>query len=181
MQWNCLHHLFFLLVKYLQNLKVSKSQKQFMVSSILLKNKQKQFNLKYYSSKVDFFVHFLRELKILEMDFEMGWPLALWFRRIGKVVTKKRRTSMTSQLPRLRRFFAAGSWEKDTENWAAVIKGSFLFQCDFRFFLKNCGKLYVKSNWSKNLLSTTLALPPHQKSWRAMQGQRKDLVIGGCK
>ena len=167
MQWNCLHHLFFLLVKYLQNLKVSKSRKQFMVFSILL--------------KLIFFVHFLRELKILEMDFEMGWPLALWFRRIGKVVTKKRRTSMTSQLPRLRRFFAAGSWEKDTENWAAVIKGSFLFQCDFRFFLKNCGKLYVKSNWSKNLLSTTLALPPHQKSWRAMQGQRKDLVIGGCK
>ena len=39
---------------FIQQLKVSKSRKQFMVSSILPKNKQKQFNLRYHKSKVEF-------------------------------------------------------------------------------------------------------------------------------
>ena len=40
------------------NLKVSKSRKQFKVSSILPKNEQKQFYLRYHSSKVQFFCSF---------------------------------------------------------------------------------------------------------------------------
>ena len=41
---------------FVQQLKVSKSRKQFMVSSILPKNKRKQFDLRYHRSKVDFFL-----------------------------------------------------------------------------------------------------------------------------
>ena len=44
-------------------IKVSKSRKQFMVSSILPKNERKQFDLRYHSSKVEFFVPFLEELR----------------------------------------------------------------------------------------------------------------------
>ena len=40
---------------------------------------------------------------------------------------------MTSQLPGFWCFFAAGSWEEDTENRAAVTAlRSFLFRDDFR-------------------------------------------------
>ena len=38
-----------------EQLKVSKSRKQFMVSSILPKNERKQFDLRYHSSKVELF------------------------------------------------------------------------------------------------------------------------------
>ena len=42
---------------------------------------------------------------------------------------------MTSQMPRFRSgFFAAGSWEKDSENGAAVTSvSSFLFRDNFTF------------------------------------------------
>ena len=41
------------------------------VFSILPKNKQKQFNLRYHSSKVDFFVLFLGELKLTKRHFKI--------------------------------------------------------------------------------------------------------------
>ena len=44
-------------------LKVSKSQKQFLVSSILPKHKRKQFDLKYYSSKIEFFRSFFGRIE----------------------------------------------------------------------------------------------------------------------
>ena len=39
------------------------------------KNEQKQFDLRYHSSKVEFFVRFLGELKITKRHFEINWPL----------------------------------------------------------------------------------------------------------
>ena len=46
-----------------------------MVSSILPKNERKQFDLRYHSSKVEFFRWFLGELKVPKRHFEINWPL----------------------------------------------------------------------------------------------------------
>ena len=45
------------------SLKISKSRKQFMVSSIPLRNKQKQFDLRYHNSKDDFFSSFFGRIQ----------------------------------------------------------------------------------------------------------------------
>ena len=45
------------------------------MSSIIPKKEQKQFNLRYHGSKVDFFVRLLEELKIPKRHFEINWPL----------------------------------------------------------------------------------------------------------
>ena len=47
-----------------------------VVSSSFPKNEWKQFDLRYHSCKVDFFVHFLGELKIPKRLFEINWPLS---------------------------------------------------------------------------------------------------------
>ena len=60
-------------------LKVSKSRKQIMVSSILPKNEQTKFNLRYHSTVRLNFFHFLGELRIPEIAFEIFWPLVLTF------------------------------------------------------------------------------------------------------
>ena len=48
-----------------------------MVSSILPKNKRKQFDLRYHNSNIEFFVPFWRELKIPKRHFEINWPLVI--------------------------------------------------------------------------------------------------------
>ena len=45
-----------------------------MLSSILSKNKQKLFNMRYHSSKLNFFVRFLGVLKKPRRNFEVNWP-----------------------------------------------------------------------------------------------------------
>jgi hypothetical protein len=57
-------------------LKVSWFRNAFLLSSILPRNEQIEFDLIYHSSKVEFFfVHFLGELKIPKRYFEINWPL----------------------------------------------------------------------------------------------------------
>ena len=51
------------------HVKVSYFRNTFLVSSIIPKNEQKQFNLRYHSNKVDFFCSFLGELKIPKKTF----------------------------------------------------------------------------------------------------------------
>ena len=46
------------------------------------KNERKQFDLRYHSIKVDFFVHFLGELKRPKRHFEINWPLK-WPKHAG--------------------------------------------------------------------------------------------------
>ena len=58
------------------SLKVSWFRNVFLVSWILPNNEWKQFDLRYHSSKVEFFVRFLAEWKISKRHFEINWPLA---------------------------------------------------------------------------------------------------------
>ena len=52
---------------------------------------------------------------------------------------------MTSQLPHFRYFFTAGSWEKDTENRAAVTSlRPFLFRDDFTYVRFNGLNYFLK-------------------------------------
>ena len=56
-------------------LKFSKFRKQFIISSILPKNEQKQFDLRYHSSKVNFFVRFWKNWGHHKRHFEINWLL----------------------------------------------------------------------------------------------------------
>ena len=84
-----------ILLKTLQVFKVSKSRKQFMVSSILPKNKQKQCDLRYHTVvKSIFFVCFLGELRRQSIAFKIYWPLEvkncfLWFWSVQQFVSCK--------------------------------------------------------------------------------------------
>ena len=90
-----------------------------MVSLISSKKRTKTSR---HSSKKTLFVHLLEEFEDTKNHFKINWLLVWaglgWFEM---VVVHLWMSLMTSQLHHFWwGFFAAGSWEKDTENSAAV-------------------------------------------------------------
>jgi hypothetical protein len=56
-------------------IKVSKYRRHFMVSSILPRNELKKIDLRYHSSKVEFFHSFFGRIEETINPFEINWPL----------------------------------------------------------------------------------------------------------